>query len=64
MKKLKQLRVKAGYTQSRLGMMVGVSRLTIARYESGMRKPSVSMLKKLAAVFDVSLDELVSEDIA
>lgn len=34
---------------------------TIAKYERGERRPSVEMLRELAAVYDVTVSELVDE---
>lgn len=61
--KLTQLRKQAGYTQAHLARILGIPRPTYSNYErpkemSG-REPSVEILKRLADVYDISLDYLL-----
>jgi transcriptional regulator with XRE-family HTH domain len=44
---LKQARARLGLTQEELGLLVGVGRVTIAKYESGMTGPSPEALDSL-----------------
>ena len=53
------LRKKRNLTQEALAEPVGVTRQTIAKWESGESVPDLSLAGKLAAVLDVTLDELV-----
>ena len=53
------LRKKRNLTQEALAELVGVTRQTIAKWESGESVPDLSLAGKLAAVLDVALDELV-----
>ncbi len=53
------LRKKQNLTQESLAELVGVTRQTIAKWESGESVPDLSLAGKLAAVLDVALDELV-----
>ena len=53
------LRKKRNLTQESLAELVGVTRQTIAKWESGESVPDLSLAGKLAAVLDVALDELV-----
>jgi len=53
------LRKKRNLTQESLAELVGVTRQTIAKWESGESVPDLSLAGKLAAVLDVTLDELV-----
>lgn len=62
--KLIQLRKQAGYTQQHLSQILGIPRPTYANYErpkeqSG-REPNVEMLKRLADIYDISLDYLLN----
>ena len=57
--RLKALRKEKGLTQSRLGELLNYGYTAIANYESGRNQPSISDLKKIAAVFDVSMDYLL-----
>jgi Zn-dependent peptidase ImmA (M78 family)/transcriptional regulator with XRE-family HTH domain len=53
---LRELRELAGMTQEALGEKVGVTRQTIAAWESGERTPALEQLGRLARVLGVSLD--------
>lgn len=57
--RLKALRKEKGLTQSKLGELLNYGYTAIANYESGRNQPSISDLKKIAAVFDVSMDYLL-----
>jgi transcriptional regulator with XRE-family HTH domain len=48
-----------GYTQAELAEMVGVSRASIALYESGIGNPSLAILRALSLHLTSSLDWLV-----
>lgn len=55
---LKRLREERGWTQQALADKAGVARNTIARLETGTRRPSVVMLAQLARAFRVSVADL------
>ena len=57
--RLKTLRKEKGLTQTKLGEMLNYGYTAIANYESGRNQPSISDLKKIAAVFNVSMDYLL-----
>jgi len=58
-KRLKELRLEKGITQEELSGITGVSFPTISRYKNGHRdEPGLSVLKKFANYFDVSIDYL------
>lgn len=48
---LKEKRQNAGLTQTNLAEQIGISRSQLSLMESGKRKPSYDVLKKIAAVF-------------
>jgi len=52
------LRKKQNLTQEALAEEVGVTRQTIAKWESGESIPDLELAGKLAAALDVSLDDL------
>lgn len=56
---LAALRKSRGITQTQLAETLSVSRMTVARWESGAFEPSLADLVILADYFGVSLDELV-----
>lgn len=60
--KLQQLRNQKGLTQEQLAEKVFVSRVAVAKWESGRGYPNLESLKKLAKVFEVSIDELLSSE--
>ena len=53
------LRKKRNLTQESLAEQVGVTRQTIAKWESGESAPDLPLAGKLAAALDVTLDDLV-----
>ena len=52
------LRKKRSLTQEALAEEVGVTRQTIAKWESGESIPDLELAGRLAAALDVSLDDL------
>lgn len=60
---LTYLRCKKGLTQEQLGELIGVSGTAIMRYEKNQRSPSYNLLLRIAGVFDVSVDELISSEV-
>lgn len=60
--KLQELRRRRGLTQEELAEALYVSRTAISKWESGRGYPSIDSLKRIAAFFSVSLDELLSSD--
>ena len=47
---LKTLRKRSRMTQEKLAEAVGVSRITLSRWEAGTREPSASEIKKLCEI--------------
>ena len=62
-KRVKEARIKKGYTQEELGSVIGVSKVSICGYESGTRTPTMNMFLKLSDALDVSVDYLLGKDI-
>ena len=62
-KKIMDLRKKNGLSQEDLAEKVGVARQTISKWELGETSPDLKQSKELSKVFNVSLDELVDNDI-
>jgi transcriptional regulator with XRE-family HTH domain len=56
---IRDLRKAKGWTQVELAQKLKASQKVITTYENNQRTPTLENLKKLAAVFNVSLDELV-----
>ena len=60
--KIKLYRENKNMTQSEVADILGVKAATISKYEAGTLEPNIESLKKLADLFEVSIDELIKED--
>ena len=60
-KRLKELRKKSGLNQSQLAEKIGVSLLTLFRWEKGERTPRLEDIKALAKALGVSEADLLNE---
>ena len=56
---IQELRKRRGLTQGQLAEVLGISRVTIARYETGERTPSLHTIRKLADILQVTPGEVV-----
>ncbi len=59
---LKELRKEKGLTQSKLAEKLGLSRSTIAMYETEGSEPDLATLLSIAKFFNVSIDYLVGSN--
>lgn len=57
---IRSKREERDMTQQELADLLHVTRQTVSRWESGSRCPDLILSKKIADIFGVSLDELVS----
>ena len=62
MLKLKELRQGRNITQNKLAERLGLSRSTIAMYETGGSEPDLETLKAIASFFNVSVDYLMGRE--
>ena len=60
--KLTQLRKSKNMTQEELAAMLFVSRAAVSKWESGRGLPNIDSLKAIAALFSVTVDELLSSE--
>ena len=60
--RLQNARTAAGRTQADLAESVGIEPVTLSRYETGTRGPSITTLSLMAAALDVKLADLVDVD--
>lgn len=58
--KLKEARVRCGLTQLALAEMIGVTKQTITKYESGSREPDLATLTRLAGALNVDVNYLLN----
>lgn len=61
--KILELRKQKGMSQEQLAEKMEVARQTISKWELGETSPDISQAKKLSTIFNVSLDELVNNDV-
>lgn len=62
-KKIMELRKKNNLSQEELAEKVNVTRQTISKWELGETSPDIKQAKILSNVFNISLDELVDNNI-
>ncbi len=60
--KITKLRKGRGWTQEMLAAKMDVRKLQVSRWETGRMRPSGRTLQRLADLFGLSLDELLSEE--
>ena len=60
--KIKLYRENKKMTQKEVADILNVSSATISKYESGTLEPNIESLKRLAELFDISVDELLNDE--
>ena len=60
-KRVRELRKSRGWSQEKLGQMMGSSVPSISRIERGNRLPSMITIMKLAEAFNVPISEISGE---
>lgn len=60
--KIKSYRENKNMTQNEIADILGVKSATVSKYESGTLEPNIESLKKLAEIFEVSVDELLNDE--
>lgn len=60
--KIRHLRERRGYTREVLSEMTNVSSRMVYNWEGGLSIPTIKRLVKIAQLFDVSIDYLLSKD--
>ena len=56
---LKLLRQARGLTQEEVAGRIGVTRQAVSSYESGRTRPDLETLERLAALYQVALEDLL-----
>lgn len=54
-------RKKKGMTQAELAKRLGVTQGAVSQWESGISKPDIFTVVKMAAVFECTVDELLKD---
>ena len=57
-KRITELRIKAGRTQTETGKVLGIPQTTYAGYETGRNEPDIGTLVRIADLYHVSMDYL------
>ncbi len=60
---LRYLREQKGITQNEMANVFGISQSTVGNWEQNHRKPEIEMLVRLAEYFEVTLDNLVLQEL-
>lgn len=61
--KLKSLRSTRNLTQEEFAKEINVTKGAVAMWETGKRTPDLTMIKKIAAYFNITVDELVGNSV-
>lgn len=57
--RLKQARIRSGYTQQQVADLMGITNSTYCGYETGKRQPDVAKIKMLSRILKTSGDFLL-----
>ena len=60
--KLRSVRKQAGMSQEQLAGKLGVSRQAVTKWETDTGIPDIENIMAISALFDISIDELLSND--
>ena len=61
-RRFRAVREAAGFTQAAAATALGLDPSVLSRYEHGVWFPRVGMLRKIAALYGVSVDSLIGND--
>jgi len=56
--RLREWRTRRALSQRELAVLAGVQQVTVARLETGSRKPRPRTIRKLAKALEITIDEL------
>lgn len=56
---IRKLRLQKHMTQQQLARFLHITRTTLSNYERGKHLPDIYMIKKIADIFEVSIDSLL-----
>ncbi len=61
--RVKELRIKRGLSQQDLGVLIGVTKVSVCGYENGTRIPNLEKLILLADALETTTDYLLGREI-
>jgi putative transcriptional regulator len=59
---IRKHRLELEMTQQDLAKALGLRRVTIATYERGQVNPSLDVVRRMAAIFECSIEELLDDE--
>ena len=62
-KRIAAFRKEKGFTQAELGEKLNVSSQAVSKWENDLSEPDLETVKRMAALFGISTDELLSEEV-
>jgi len=60
--KLRRLRVKKNFTQDYIAFCIGITQPAYHKIENGKTKVNLQQLEEIAAIYDVSIVEILSSE--
>ena len=60
--RLRELRVKSGYTQVQIAKILNIDRSTYSYYEIGKTTPDISVLITLSKVFNIPINDMLADE--
>lgn len=61
---IKRLRVNKKITQEELADLLYVSKQAVSKWEKGINLPDIERMEKICKLFNIKIDELLSEDLS
>ena len=58
--KISELRTRLGLSQTELALLVGVINKAVSKWETGRSKPTTNVIRKLAVVFNIDINDLLT----
>lgn len=62
MNRIKELRIATGLRQGDLAQTLNVTQAAVSAWELGRREPDLETLRRIAEIFNCSIDELLGND--
>jgi len=60
--RLRELRLKSGYTQSQIAKILNIDRSTYSYYEIGKTTPDITVLMTLSRIFNIQINEMLADE--
>lgn len=60
--RLRELRIKCGYTQAQVAQILNIDRSTYSYYEIGKTRPDITVLVKLSRIFNIPINEMLLDE--